>query len=66
MIRIEDLIYKSDYDLKSKTGDIIVNISNINKDDFDDVAGIMGYAGKGGAVISLRVRVDLICMTLLI
>ncbi|MGP8330713.1 MAG: DUF128 domain-containing protein [Methanosarcinaceae archaeon] len=55
--RIEDLIYKSDYNLKSKTGNVIVNMSNINKDDFDDVASILRYAAKGGAAISPRVKI---------
>ncbi|MGP8321396.1 MAG: DUF128 domain-containing protein [Methanosarcinaceae archaeon] len=55
--RIEDLIYKSDYDLESKTGNVIVNISNIDKDIFDDFADIMRYAAQGGAAISPRVRI---------
>ena len=55
--RIEDLIYKSDYNLKSKTGNVIVNMSNIDKDDFDDVAHIMRYAAQGGAAISPRVKI---------
>lgn len=55
--RIEDLIYKTNYDLESKTGNVIVNMSNIDKDDFDDVADIMRYAAQGGATISPRVKI---------
>ncbi|MCL7411710.1 MAG: DUF128 domain-containing protein [Methanosarcinaceae archaeon] len=55
--RIEDLIYKTDYNLESKSGNVIVNLSNIDKNDFDDVVEIMRYASKGGAIISPRVRI---------
>ena len=55
--RIEDLIYKSNYDLESKTGNVIVNMSNIDKDDFDDFSDVMRYAAQGGATISPRVKI---------
>ncbi|HJH31180.1 MAG TPA: DUF128 domain-containing protein [Methanosarcinaceae archaeon] len=55
--RIEDLIYRTDYDLRSKSGNVIVNISNIDKNDFDDVMDIMRYASQGGAIISPRIRI---------
>jgi repressor of nif and glnA expression len=55
--RIEELIYKTNYDLKSKEGDVIINISYLDKDDFDDAVAIMKYAAESGVVISPRVRV---------
>ena len=54
--RIEDLIYRTDYNFKSNSGNVIVNISNIDKDDFEDVVNIMRYASQGGAIISPRIR----------
>lgn len=55
--RIEELIYKTNYDLKSKEGDVIINMSYIDKNDFDDTVAIMKYAAESGVVISPRVRI---------
>ncbi|MBN1133871.1 MAG: DUF128 domain-containing protein [Methanosarcinaceae archaeon] len=55
--RIEKLIYNTNYDLKSKEGDVIINFSYLDKDDFDDAVAIMKYAAESGMVISPRVKI---------
>ncbi|MHC1576387.1 MAG: winged-helix domain-containing protein, partial [Methanosarcinaceae archaeon] len=41
--RIEDLIYRTDFDPVSGEGHVIVNISHIDKDDFDNCMEVMTY-----------------------
>jgi len=55
--QIEDLIYKTNYNLRSREGNVIVNISHIDKDDFDSAADIMKYAATCGVLISPRIRI---------
>ena len=55
--RVEDLIYRTDYDIESRKGNVIVNVSLIDKDDFDNAVDIMKYAASSGAVISPRVKI---------
>jgi hypothetical protein len=55
--RIEELIYQTNYDIRSKEGDVIINLSYLDKDDFDDTVEIMKYAAESGVVISPRVRI---------
>ncbi len=55
--RIEELIYKTDYDLGSGKGNVIVNLTNIDKDDYDNATDIIRYAMDHGATISPRVGI---------
>lgn len=42
--RIEDLIYRTDYDPVTKQGNVIVNVSYVDKDDFEKTADLMRSA----------------------
>ncbi len=55
--RIEDLIYRTDFDTLSGTGHVIVNISHIDKDDFDSCIDIMTRVASGGVGISPRLGI---------
>lgn len=55
--RIEELIYKTDYDPFSKKGNVIVNLSTVDKDDFDNAMDVMKYASSGGISISPNIKV---------
>ncbi|WP_407355494.1 DUF128 domain-containing protein [Methanolobus sp. WCC5] len=55
--RIEELIYKTDYDLETGKGNVIVNITNIDKDDYDNAMDIIRYAMDHGATISPKVGI---------
>lgn len=55
--KIEELIYKADYDLNSGKGNVIVNITTIDKDDYDNATDIIKYAMEHGATISPRVGI---------
>ncbi|ADE37453.1 DUF128 domain-containing protein [Methanohalophilus mahii] len=51
--RIEDLIYRTDYDPVKKQGNVIVNVSYVDKDDFEKTAGLM----RGAVDYSISPRV---------
>lgn len=55
--RIEELIYKTDYDPLSKKGNVIVNLSTVDKDDFDNAIDVMKYASSGGIGISPNIKI---------
>ena len=55
--RIEDLIYRTDFDPVSGKGHVIVNISHIDKDDFDNCMEVMTYTASGGIGISPRLGI---------
>ncbi len=55
--RIEQLLYRATYDPVSNKGNVIVNVSNIDKDDVDNALDVIRYASSGGASISSRVRI---------
>jgi repressor of nif and glnA expression len=55
--KIEQLIYKTNYDLDTGKGDVIVNLTNIDKDDFDNATDIIKHAMDYGATISPRVAI---------
>ncbi|MGM0770130.1 MAG: DUF128 domain-containing protein [Halobacteriota archaeon] len=55
--RIEELIYKTDYDPLSKKGNVIVNLSTVDKDDFDNTIDVMKYASEGGVGLSPYIKV---------
>ncbi|WP_406655545.1 DUF128 domain-containing protein [Methanolobus sp. ZRKC2] len=55
--KIEELIYRADYDLDTGKGNVIVNISYIDKDDFDNATDVIRYAMANGASISPKVGI---------
>ncbi|NPE27452.1 DUF128 domain-containing protein [Methanococcoides sp. SA1] len=55
--RIEELIYNTDYDPISKEGNVIVNLSTLDKDDFDNALDVMKYAASGGMCISPNIKI---------
>jgi hypothetical protein len=55
--KIEELMYKADYDLESGKGNVIINITNIDKDDYDNATEIIRYTMDHGATISPRVGI---------
>ncbi len=55
--KIEELIYRANYDLDTGKGNVIVNITNIDKDDFEDATNIIRHAMDYGAAISSRVGI---------
>ena len=55
--KIEELIYKANYDLETGKGNVIVNITNIDKNDYDNATDIIKYAMDHGATISPRVGI---------
>ncbi|WP_135606624.1 DUF128 domain-containing protein [Methanococcoides sp. NM1] len=55
--RIEELIYKTDYDSFSKKGNVIVNLSTVDKDDFDNAIDVMKYASSGDISISPNIKI---------
>lgn len=55
--KIEELIYKADYNIDTGKGNVIVNVTNIDKDDYDNATEIIRYAMDHGATISPRVGI---------
>lgn len=55
--RIDELIYLTDYDLNEKKGNVIVNISHIDKNDIDASIEIMKYAADSDIGISPKIRI---------
>ena len=54
---IEDLMFRTTFDPKTRAGDVIVNISLIDKKDFDDVAKIFKMVVTSGLSVSPYVKV---------
>ncbi len=55
--RIEELIYKTDYDLRTGKGNVIVNVTNIDKDDYDNAVDIIEYAMDHDTTISKKIGI---------
>ncbi len=55
--RIEELVYKTTYDLREKKGDVIVNVSIIDKSDYEKAMDVLKYAIDAGISISPRIRI---------
>lgn len=55
--KIEELMYKTDYNPETGKGNVIVNITYIDKDDYDHTMEIIRYAMDHGATISSRVGI---------
>ncbi|WP_094227721.1 DUF128 domain-containing protein [Methanolobus psychrotolerans] len=55
--KIEELMYKTDYNPETGKGNVIVNITYVDKDDYDHTMEIIRYAMDHGATISSRVGI---------
>lgn len=55
--RIEELVYKTTYDIREKKGDVIINVSIIDKNDFEKAIDVLKYAIDAGVSISPRIRI---------
>ncbi|MGZ4881255.1 MAG: DUF128 domain-containing protein [Halobacteriota archaeon] len=55
--KIEDLIYKSSFDLKQRTGDVIVNVATIDKNCFDQALETMASTIDSGYTVSPYIRI---------
>jgi len=55
--RIEEMAYRTTFDLESRKGDVAANISFFDKDDFETVIEVLSYTAHAGQTISPRVRI---------
>jgi repressor of nif and glnA expression len=55
--KIEDLVYRTSFDLKQRNGDIIINVATIDKDDFDRALEIAAETINNGYTVSPYVRI---------
>jgi repressor of nif and glnA expression len=55
--KIEDLVYRTSFNLKQRNGDIIINVATIDKDDFDRALEIAAEAINYGYTVSPFVRI---------
>lgn len=55
--RIEEMAFRTTYDPETDNGDVVVNISYFDKDDFETVTDLISYTAHSGYMISPRVRV---------
>ena len=54
--RIDELVYRTSFDLKQRNGDIIVNVATIDKNDFDVALQAAAETIDGGYTVSPYVR----------
>ena len=57
LTRIEDMIYRTNFDPASGKGDLIINLSAIRRDDLDDALAIIRYLAQAGCGMGSRVRI---------
>ncbi|MEI7826845.1 MAG: NrpR regulatory domain-containing protein [Euryarchaeota archaeon] len=55
--RIEDLVYKTSFDLKKRDGNVIINVATIDKDDFDRALETAAETINNGYTVSPFVRI---------
>ncbi len=55
LTQIEKMIYQTDFDLTSKTGQVIANITTIKEKDLDDALGILRYLAEHGMGCRIKV-----------
>jgi len=55
--RIEEMAFKTTYNPETDKGDVVVNISYFDKDDFETVVDLISYTAHSGYMISPKVRV---------
>jgi repressor of nif and glnA expression len=55
--KIEDLVYRTSFDLKQRNGDIIINVATIDKNDFDRALETAAETINNGYTVSPYVRI---------
>jgi len=55
--KIEDLMFRTTFDPVTREGEVVVNLSIIDKEDLDDVLGIFKMAANSGLTVSPYIRV---------
>jgi repressor of nif and glnA expression len=55
--KIEDLVYRTSFDLKQRNGDVIINVATIDKDDFDRALETAAETIDNGYTVSPFVRI---------
>ncbi len=55
--KIEDLIYRSSFDLKQRSGDVTVNVATIDKDSFDQALETVACTIDSGYTVSPYIRI---------
>ncbi len=55
--KIEDLVYRTSFDLKQRNGDVIINVATIDKDDFDQALETAAETIDNGYTVSPYVRI---------
>ncbi|MCQ1535143.1 DUF128 domain-containing protein [Methanosarcina sp. KYL-1] len=55
--RIEEMAFRTTYNPETNKGDVVVNISYFDKDDFETVVDVLSYTAHSGYMISPRVRI---------
>jgi len=55
--KIEDLVYRTSFDLKQRKGDVIINVATIDKDDFDRALETAAETINSGYTVSPYVRI---------
>ncbi len=55
--RIEEMAFKTTYNPETDKGDVVVNISYFDKDDFETVVDLISYTAHSGYMISPRVKI---------
>jgi hypothetical protein len=55
LTQIEKMIYQTDFDLTSKTGQVIANITTIEENDLDDALEILQYLAEHGMGCRIKV-----------
>jgi repressor of nif and glnA expression len=55
LTQIEKMIYQTNFDLTSKTGQVIANITTIKETDLDDALGILRYLAEHGTGCRIKV-----------
>jgi len=55
--KIEDLVYRTSFDLKQRNGDIIINVATIDKNDFDQALETAAETINNGYTVSPFVRI---------
>lgn len=55
--KIEDLMFRTTFNSRTREGDVIVNLSLINSKDYDDVIRIFSLAANSGLAVSPMIKV---------
>ncbi len=55
--RIEEMAFRTTYNPETHKGDVVVNVSYFDKDDFETVIDVLSYTANSGYTISSKVRI---------